>query len=188
MNHGFEDVQFLPSGEVGTVLDLGGRGLVKGYRGEFGLPVEAFLRLYVVEEEEAVALVDGPEVLSRFVAGIGNVAEAVAFLSVFTSPLTHYLFPSLGGLIELAVLPDPSARPACVSPERFRSARLRYGVVREEAERVLTERNLVGPPDGGSCPVIRMTEAVARDGSYELLSREAAGELSPPEVGFPVYE
>jgi hypothetical protein len=182
------DVTLFEDEVVPVSLDLGSHALVKGYRGGFGLPVEAFTRLFAVRDGRPVAQIQVPEDLSRFVREVHTLAQALAFVDLFTTPSTHYLFPSRANVIELTVRTDHHAvRPGAVTPEVYAALGLEPAEAREAEARFEIARNLIARREAG-LEARRVYEEVGRDGTYREAASRLVGEVDRTDVVFPVYE
>ena len=169
-------------------LSLEPYALVKGYRGEFGLPAEAFTRLFAVRDGRAVAEIAGPEDLSQFVGEVHSLTQALAFVDLFTSPATHYLFPAHGNVIELTVRgANQAVRPGAITPDTLSEWGLEPAAAQETPEHFAIDRNLLARAEG-DLEVRRVGEQVGRDGSYAETSTTTVRRVGPAEVIFPVYE
>jgi hypothetical protein len=103
--------------ELKLDLPLSGHRLIPGYGEKMGLPVEVYLRLYAVKNEEKT-LITGPSDLSRFVTRINSEETAWRFLRLFTAPETHFLFQKGTYTVELGILPPGLAGgTAMISPD-----------------------------------------------------------------------
>jgi hypothetical protein len=162
--------------------------LVKGYRGEFGLPAEAFTRLFAVRDRRPVAELTGPEDLSKFVNEVHSLSQALAFVDLFTSASTHFLFPAYKDVIELTVRgSDQAARPGAITPDTLSEWGLEPATAQETPEHFVIGRNLLART-GGELEVRRIVEEVGRDGTYAETSSSSVGRVGPADVIFPVYE
>jgi hypothetical protein len=183
-----EDMTLFEDDVVCVNLDLEPYVLVKGYRGEFGLPVEAFTRLFAVREGWPVTEVSGPNDLSQLVNGIHTLAQALAFVDLFTSPSTHFLFAGYKHVIELTVrLPDQPTRPGAIAPETLAAWGLDLATAGEAVEHFLIQRNLLVSSDG-DFEVRLVTEEVRRDGTYTETACSSVRQVGPADVIFPTYE
>ncbi len=182
------DVTLFDDQIVHVNLELGRHKLVKGYRGEFGLPAEAFTRLYAVADGRIVAQVAGPVDLSRLVEAVRTLTQALTFVDLFTALSTHFLFPDFRHSIEISVLtPSARSRPGAVTPAAFAEWRLEGAMARETAQAFTVERNLA-VLEGEAVEVRRVVEEVQRDGSYRELTSTLVRRTAPSEVIFPSYE
>lgn len=162
--------------------------LVKGYRGEFGLPAEAFTRLFAVREGRPVAEISGPDDLSQFVSEVHTVAQALAFVDLFTSASTHFLFPGYKSVIELTVrMPDQADRPGAIALDTLAAWALELATAREATEHFVIDRNLLARFEG-DLEVRRVSEEVRRDGTYAKTACSSVRRVCEEDVIFPTYE
>lgn len=182
------DATLLEDEVVCVNLNLGPYALVKGYRGEFGLPVEAFTRLFAVRDGRPVAEISGPEDLSRFVDEVHSLAQALAFVDLFTSASTHFLFPAYRNVIELTVrTSDQADRPGAITPGTLAGWGLEPAAAREATEQFAIDRNLLARAED-DLEVRRIGEEVRRDGTYAETACSSVRRVSRGDVIFPIYE
>jgi hypothetical protein len=179
----------LLEGEIVCVnLNLGPHVLMKGYRGKFGLPVEAFTRLFAARDGRPVAEISWPDDLSRFVDEVHTLAQALAFVDLFTSPSTHFLFPAYKNVIELTVrTPDQGDRPGAITSDTLAAWGLDPAAAREATDQFAIDRNLLVRAEG-HLEASRVGEEVRRDGTYAETARSTVKRLGQGDVIFPVYE
>jgi hypothetical protein len=182
------DATLFPDEVVCVNLDLGPHVLVKGYRGEFGLPAEAFTTLFAVRDGEPVGEIAGPEDLSKFVTEVRSLAQALAFVDLFTSASTHFLFPAYRNVIELTVrAPNQPDRPGAITPQTMSEWGLEPAAAGETAEHFAIDRNLLERVEGG-LEVRRVGESLDRAGTYAETASSPVRRVGLGEVIFPVYE
>jgi hypothetical protein len=172
---------------VAVNLELGRHTLVRGYRGRFGLPAEAFTRLFAVGDDAPIEI-RGPHDLSALVAEVQSLAQAVAFVDLFTSAATHFLFPDSSNVIELTLrTADQADRSGAITPQTAAAWGLELASAREEADRFVVDRNLLVRRDR-DLEVQRVSEVVERDGSYAKPTCTVVRRVAAGDVIFPVYE
>ena len=174
-----EDVELYDDVVVG--LDLGDSRLARGYCGELGLPIEAFLRLYAVRDRHVVARIDEPADLTSLVRAVSTADEALAFVRLFTNPSTIHLFGSAELILEVG--------PADLEPHAVES----FGVVGPRVGRqgngFIVVRELVSAASVGARQrLIRRTETVSTSGEYRHVGDDELGELEPGTVCLPYVE
>lgn len=185
-----EPITLLTDEALDVKLALHPYRLIPGYRGELGLPVEAFLALYAVREGRPVASIETPTDLSRFVTTIQDEGEALSFVQLFTAPETQHLFPKDETVIDLSVVPDSApARVGTVAASLGRELGVEEPHVTRTADAFIITRSLVRAISlSGPRVVLRRTERVSEDGRYQLLREETLGELPADAVRIPYYE
>lgn len=189
MTKGFEQVTLLTDEVVSIPVDIGRCTLYKGYEEAFGLPVENFVMLYAVLEGEIVAKISSPADLSSIVPGIKSRDEAIAFLDLFTSPMTHFLFPAYKNTINLIVLEtEPLTFPGAISEEMGSEMGLRPDVAQEISGQFILERNRVTCSKSEICELFRTKESLDRTGDYSLISKQTLGHIPRWKINFPEYE
>lgn len=172
--------------EIKLDLELGGYRLIPGCREECGLPMEAFLILYAVKDDEKI-LITGPTDLSRLVARIRNEDEAWRFLRLFTSQETHYLFQKKSYLIDLFLSSDTPSGYGRISPETASRISYKTPTIRLEHHEYFVCRDLVCATRN-EISVIRRREALAETGKYRMIEEKQLGKLKPEEILLPSYE
>jgi hypothetical protein len=184
----FNDVVLFEDQVVHVNLELGPYELVKGYRGEFGLPAEAFTKLYAVAEGEIAVEISGPAALSGVVEAVVTLAQALAFVDLFTARTTHFLFPEYMNAIELVVV-RASQRlvPGTISRSTFADWGLEPAEARETADGFVITRNLL-VRDRDGVDVRRVAEEVGRDGAHAVRASESVRHVQASDVIFPTYE
>ena len=186
-----DDVTLMPDQEVAIGLPLSGYRLIPGYQGMLGLPVEAYLRLYAVNDQGDRRLIADPGDVSPLVERIGSEEDAWRFLRLFTAPATHYLFQKQTSTVDLdAPAPGQPAGIGSISPEVARRIGYQPPEMRLENREYLATRMLVraSAGAGGGATVLRRREAVGVDGSYRLIADEEVAQLDRGEVVLPMYE
>jgi hypothetical protein len=182
------DVTLFDDEVVCVNLDLGPYVLVRGYSGDFGLPAEAFTQLFAVRDGRPVGQIAGPQDLSRFVSEVHTLAQALAFVDLFTSASTHFLFPDYTHVIELTVRRlDRRDRPGAITPDVAEDWSLEPASAREAVEHFVIGRNLLVRAQD-DLEARRVSEEVGRDGTYAQTDSSSVRRLSPTDVIFPTYE
>lgn len=185
----FDAVTIFRNEAVFLNLEMGRFRLYKGYQGEFGLPVENYLNLYAVVDEEIVAQVFGPEDLSQIVVGISSIKEAEAFCDLFTSKATHFLFPAYRDTIRLVISEENErADVGTISNEMAKKIGLLPESAGETDGSYAVSRNIVINSRNAMLVVKRTTEILERNGDYRLDSKEYVDSISKSDVLFPEYE
>jgi len=188
-----ERITLLFDQEIRIGLDLSGYRLIPGYSsGHIGLPMEIYLHLYAVRNEDKT-LIAGPDDLSRFVTRISSEDEAWRFLRLFTALSTHYLFQKRVYIIDLGVslVSDQVVDSVVISPEVAERVGYKSPDMRRQDQEYIARRDLVcANPLNLSIPVsvLRRREALAEDGTYRFIEDQVIGEIERTEVPFPAYE
>jgi hypothetical protein len=185
-----ERVTLLFEQEINIDLPLAGRRLIPGYRGQFGLPVEIYLRLYAVKDEDK-ALIAGPDDLSRFVTHIVDENAAWRFLRLFTSPETHYLFQKEVFSVDLKVSAGPKSEVGGISPNVARRIGYQPPEIKRETNEYVARRDLVRADAKNrqkQATALRRREALTDDGQYRFIEDKILADLSRTDVVMPSYE
>ena len=187
-----QDVTLLDDREVKTGLHLSGFRLVPGYQGEVGLPLEAFLRFYAVNDEGKVLPINSPQDLSPLVSGVNSEEEARQFLLFFTSPETFYFFRTDTATVELRV-GTPSAHAPAGTVTREAAERINYEPPQTRSEgdswvavRDLARASMTSP--SARATAVRRRESVSRSGDYRLIGEETLGRIERDEISLPYFE
>jgi hypothetical protein len=181
-----ENVTLLYEREIDLGVDLAGYRLIPGFRGEVGLPLEAFLELFAVRGAEIVPVT--PERLPSLIERIEDEEDAWKVLRLFISPETHFLFKK--DVYVLDLVPDPS-RVGGIAPETAERIGYLEPEMRREDEKFVARRDVVQFEAGRPSPqplALRWRESLSREGAYQLLDEQTIAELSPEEVTLPYYE
>lgn len=183
-----EPVTLFETREILVPFDIGDYRLIPGCAGDLGEPVEAFLMLYAVTAASTTHIA-GPTDLSAITRAVRSEEEALAFVRLFTSPRSHFLFDKQQAILDLVVAGSDTRRPGEVSGEVAR--RLSLPAVRcvQAAGAFEIERCLVRAQNAVTArTVLLRSERVFTDGGYVLASERVLGSLSPDEVAMPLYE
>jgi hypothetical protein len=187
-----EDVTLLFDRQLDVGVPLAGSRLVPGMGPEGGLPLEAFLRLYAVDQSGKAVLIAGPADLAPLVTRVGSEEAAWRFLRLFTAPETHYLFQKDAYTIDLRVAAPGEAREVgTITPDD--AARFGYQPPQMtfDGGEYTARRDLVhAAPAAQSKPatLVRRREALAEDGAYRLVDERDVGPIARTAVIVPAYE
>jgi hypothetical protein len=141
-----------------------------------------------VRDGRPVAEISRPQDLSQFVDEVHSLSQALAFVDLFTSASTHFLFPAYKNVIELTMRgSDQADRPGAITPDTLSEWGLEPAAARETTEHFVIDRNLLARADG-DLEVRRVGEAVGRNGSYAETAWSSVRRVGPEDVIFPVYE
>lgn len=163
-----DDIWILKDQPIRVSFDTKGATFYKGVRGVLGVPMENFLRLISVKDDEKVEVPTVSDLKGRVV--IANPEEALEFVRLFTSPSTHYLFP------------DSDYIEPTVETQQEHNLTLASVTARAEQGEFVIERNLVSR-DG---KLVRAIERVTGDGDYSLEGTAIIDEHSP--ISYPLYQ
>jgi hypothetical protein len=183
-----EPVTLFETREILVPFDIGDYRLIPGCAGDLGEPVEAFLLLYAVAAASTTHIA-GPTDLSGITRAVRSSEEALAFVRLFTSPRSHFLFDKQQTILDLVVA-GPDARQAG-EVSREVAQRLWLPALRcvEASGAFEIERCLVRAQDAMTArTVLLRTERVSADGDYRWVGERVLGLLSPDEVAMPLYE
>jgi hypothetical protein len=183
-----EPVTLFETREILVPFDIDDHRLIPGCAGELGEPLEAFLVLYAVAATGTTQIAT-PADLSRITRAVRTEAQALAFVRLFTSPPTHFLFDKQQAVLDLVVASTSPHKVGEVSLDVARRLGLPDVQTAAAAGAFTIERCLVRAraPADARCVVLR-SERVFPDGRYELSSERVLGSLSPEEVAMPLYE
>lgn len=186
-----ERITLLPDQEINIDLPMSGHRLIPGYSGQIGLPLEIYLRLYAVKDEEKT-LIAAPGDLSRFVKRIDGEEAALRFLRLFTAPDTHYHFQRGNYTIDLDVgVPGSLHTAGTISPELAKRIDYQSPEIQLEKNEYLAERDLMRADSANRSEpveVFRRREALSREGDYRFIEDKVKGEIRRQDVPFPSYE
>jgi hypothetical protein len=185
-----EQVTLLFDREIKVSFDLGAYRLIPGYVGELGLPLEAFLHLYVVVDSYIVTEITGLEDLSKMVTAIHNEAEALAFVQLLTAQQSHYFFNKEITVIDLVVVSGiETPGVGAISQVRAQQLGIPAPQVTQDNQGFRIERNLIKSTSlSGPREIVRRTERVSTSGKYTLVSESPLIRLDAAEVQIPYYE
>lgn len=172
-------------------IPLSGYRLIPGAPDTAGLPLEAFLKLYAVDDQGKQILIAAPSDLSPLVQHIPDQAAAWRFLHLFTAPDTHYLFQKDEYTLDLRLATDGNEGPGTISPELARSfgydpPRMLHEGDKYQAVRYLVRARAVESPD--PAVILRWRESLSEDGAYSLLEERVITQVERYLVHVPSYE
>ena len=169
-------------GPIKVPFQTNGYVFFQGTDGELGLPAEAFLKLVAVKDNRRTIL---PCTTSlRGYVKLKNDDEALAFVRLFTSVDSHYLFKdSLGIEIRHVQRPPLVVKYATMSMKPFKDLRLFDPRVRKTAKGSFVIERFVLTPKG---KIVRTEETVEPNGSYTAKVIMTLGRNA--EMTFPIYE
>jgi hypothetical protein len=183
-----EPVTLLETREILVPFDIGEYRLLPGCAGDLGEPLEAFLVLYAVSAA-ATTHIAGPTDLSRITRAVRSEAEALAFVRLFTSPRTHFLFDKRLATLDLVIASADPPGPGVVSVDVAQRLSLPATRCVAAAGVFEIERCLVRAQSAVAArSVLLRNEHVFPDGRYALMSERVLGSLTPDEVAMPLYE
>jgi len=173
-------------------LPLGGHKLCPGYiSGQSGLPMEIYLRLYVINDIDALQL-NNPEELSGFVSEINDEHSAWRFLRLFTALNTHYYFQKADYTIDLGVAETGSLLQSVIlTPDAAKRAGYEPPRMIIEDDGYTASRDLIhADPAAVLSPatVIRRRESISGNAGYRFIEDSVKGEIGREHVAFPAYE
>jgi hypothetical protein len=185
------DVVLFYDREIDLGIPLSGYRLIPGAPDSAGLPLEAFLQLYAVNNQGNQVLIATPADLSPFVTRIPDEAAAWRLLHLFTSPETHYLFQKDEYTLDLQVTTNGSVGPGSISSELARSigytpAQIVHEGANYRATRDLVRASAVASP--APATIVRRRESLGEDGTYRLLEERAIAQVERYAVHVPSYE
>jgi hypothetical protein len=172
-----------------TSFTTGPWTLSTGTRGELGLPIEAFLRLYARKDDATVCLRRPTDFRKLDGIRIDTVEDALAFVRLFTSPRTFYLFET-----PCAIDIDQQSDEECqgygvLSPDVYCSLELAAPVVVQGPGHFTIARYVLSAARKGSAyEVMRLDEWVGADGGYRELNRTIIGRVAVGAVRVPMFE
>jgi hypothetical protein len=181
------DIHLIFDHEVKINLHLTGHRLIAGYTGDFRLPVETSLSLYAVKEPQNPTKISNAKDLSRIVSRIDNEEQAWAFLRLFTSVQTHYLFQTGVYTVDVEVAETRSVGQ--ITPEV--AGRVSYKAPSMGAENGVyrTVRDLArGAPGAATAALVRRAESVSVGGKYAFDGESIITNFKPGELVLPEYE
>jgi hypothetical protein len=173
-----ELVWFDEDHRIEVPFETDGYELYRGGRGLLGTPPEASWRLVGVRSGRAEVL-DVPDLEGRVT--IRSPADALAFVRLFTSLDTHFLFPGVG-YVESRPAAGERRGPGEYTPDYASRVALSAPRFADRGDSFLVERNLL-LADG---PLVRSRELVGRDGSYRL--EHVTPVDDHPPIVYPAYE
>jgi hypothetical protein len=172
---------------IDVPFDIGPYRLIPGCAGELGEPIEAFLELYAVSASHTRRIAT-PNDLAAITEAVHSEDEALAFVRLFTSPQTHYLFEKRRVLIDVVVA-DEAAGFGVVRRVVAQRLGLPAGHVTRSVTGFDIQRCLVGGDSlTGSHPVLLRSERVSTAGDYDWIDDRPLATLTSDEVTLPVYE
>jgi hypothetical protein len=184
-------INLLEDQEVQLGLPLSGYRLIPGYTGHLGLPVEIYLRLYAVKDQEK-RLIASPDDLSRIVTHIDDQDAAWRFLRLFTAPATHYLFQKGLYTIDLEVSsPGLQTGEGMISREVAQRIGFQPAEMTRENHQYVASRDLVRAnaiERGALAEVLRRRETLSEGAAYCLIEDRVKGRIAREDVAFPSYE
>jgi hypothetical protein len=187
-----DSITLLFEQEIDIGLPLSGYRLIPGYKGEAGLPLEAFLHLYAVNDAGERVLIAGPNDLSPLVERVSSEEAAWRFLRLFTAPATHYLFEKNTYVIDIRVREaGEEAAIGTISPEVARSVGYQPPQMRLEDDEYIAQRDLArvdAARPSGPATLLRRREALSQAGVYRFIEDRVVGEIERKNVYIPYYE
>ena len=186
------NVTLLFDREIQIAVPLKGYRLIPGFEGQGGLPMEAFLRLFAVNEKGDRAKISGPSDLSPLVAAVRNEREAWSFFRLFTGASTHYLFRTDTYVVDVQIAVSRDIQSiGDISAEGARKAGLTEPELTHKDSEYSASRDLlrVGVRNSNPAPVIlRRREAISETGKYRFIEDAVVAEVSRTDVLLPNYE
>ena len=173
---------------INVPFDTGAYRLIPGCAGELGEPIEAFLQLYAVSTNRTTQIAT-PNDLAAITEAVRSEDEALAFVRLFTSPQTHYLFEKQRVLIDVVVSDDDAAgfgvvRRAVAQRLAIPAVHVMRGVTGFDIQRCLVSAD----SHTESYPVLLRSERVSTNGNYEWVEDRPLATLAADDVTLPVYE
>jgi hypothetical protein len=186
-----ENINLLFDQEIHLDLPMTGYRLIPGYSGQFGLPVEIYLRLYAVKDEEK-KLIASPDDLTRIITHIDDEEAAWRVLRLFTAPETHYLFQKDIYTIDLNVAaPGSPTGDGMVSPDVAQRIGYQPPKINLENHQYIASRDLVranAMERSALAEVLRRHEALSEDADYCFIEDQVKGKIARQDVRIPSYE
>jgi hypothetical protein len=179
-------IQLMSDLAIPVGAPLSGYRLVPGTERPLGLPVEAFLRLYAVDDSGTAKPIQTLSDVLALVDEVRSEEEAVELLRLETAPETHFLFPDSRYLdvrvcrtLERAGdLTERAAVAAGYQPSSSVAIGDGFDVFRD----------LVRLDAGSACVLVRRCEHLSRAGNYRYLSETPIAAINPSEILLPDYE
>lgn len=172
-----------------TPFGTGSWTLFTGIRGEGGLPIEAFLRLYARKDKVTVCVRQPTEFRNLDGIRLDSAEDALAFVHLFTDPETFYLFDSPGAIDVNQASDKPEQWYGVIPQGLYHSLRLGPPVVIEGSGCFTVTRYVLSAErTGNAYAVLRLEERVGRDGDYCVLSSAVIGMVPVGSVRVPMFE
>lgn len=179
-------VQLMFERAISIDVPLSGHRLVPGIEGSFGLPVEAFLRLYAVDASGSARRMQSLVEVLALVEAVRSEKEALQLLQLETSPETHFLFPNCRDLD--VRLSRSLKKPGDLTERGAAAAGYRAPSCVAVAEGFDVCRDLVRIDPADSPMLVRRKEHLSRTAEYHLVSETVIGSIERSEIVLPRYE